>query len=217
MPNVKLTRVERRQDILQKAGRYFSLYGYDGVSMREIAVACRVNEALLYKHFKGKEDLFREVVKGLGEVIDGSLRKAAQAEPDGLSALRAVVKALVHGPEENLHVYAFLVHGMAASKRYESLRELVRGGFVKLNDFLQNLVERGIKDGTVKPDTDPTKCAWCILSRGLAARIITALRPEGITPEPSSDDETIEILVNCIASDDPVDRACSKITESTGS
>ncbi len=212
MSNVKLTRVERRQDILQKAGRYFSLYGYDGVSVREIAEACKVNEALLYKHFSGKEDLFREVVKGLGELIDGSLRKAAQAKPDGISALRSAVKAMVYGPEENLHVYAFLVHGMAASERYESLRELVQDGFVKLNDFLQTLIERGIKDGTVKPDTDPTKCAWCILSRGLAARITTALRPEGIIPEPFSDDETIEILVNCIASNHNRDKGCDFIS-----
>jgi AcrR family transcriptional regulator len=207
MHRKKLTGSERKQDILQKSARIFSLYGYDGVSMRQVAEECRVNEALLYKHFSGKADLFKEVIEGLGPLIDFNLRKIAQSEPDSLKSLKSVVKALVFEPEENLHILTLIIHGMAASERQEIMREIVRKGFAKLNDLIFELVEDGRLDGSMKPDVDSTKCAWCILSRSLCSRITIALKPTSPTLN-SIESSFIDLLLHCVNSDNESTRNC---------
>ena len=179
MPESKLKAEERRLDILRNAARTFAIYGLNGVSMKEIAHACRVNEALLYQHFSSKEELFREVINGIGEEIDGSLREIADSQPDGYSALLEVVKSLVYGRTEDIHVYAFIIHGMTASARHDDLRGLVGMGFAKLNKLFTELMNRGIEDGSLKPDLDISRCSWCIRSRGLAFRIMNSLITEG--------------------------------------
>lgn len=200
MAERKLTGKERRRDILDNAARVFALHGLDGASMREIARACKVNEALIYKHFPSKDDLVREVIAGIGRQIDDTLRGVAEDEPNGLAGLRSVLRALLFRPSENLHIYAFLAQGMTTPMRHESVSGLVGSGFAQLNEFLGELVDRGIKDGSLelKPGTDPARCSWCILSRGLAFRIVNALVPEGTSP-PSGEEQVVGFLLGCIS------------------
>jgi AcrR family transcriptional regulator len=207
MHRKKLTGSERKQDILQKSARIFSLYGYDGVSMRQVAEECRVNEALLYKHFSGKADLFKEVIEGLGPLIDFNLRKIAQGESDSFKSLESVVKALVFEPEENLHILTLIIHGMAASERQEIVREVVRKGFAKLNDLIFELIEDGRLDGSMKQDIDSVNCAWCILSRSMCSRISIALKPTG----PISDtvgNTFVGLLLDCVNSENDAHKNC---------
>lgn len=208
MARKKLTGVERKQDILEKSARHFSLYGYDGVSMRQIAEACMVNEALLYKHFKGKEELFQEVVSSLGPMIDDSLRRIARAQPNSMEALKCVIRALVFEPEENLQIYALMVHGTAASERHEGMRAHVRDGFSKLNELIFELLEAGKKDGTIRENIDPNKCAWCLLSRGLAYRITIALKPDVAAGIRETIIEITIQLLDCVSKERITDSPC---------
>jgi AcrR family transcriptional regulator len=52
-----------RSDILRAALAVFALRGLEGASMREIARNAKVDPALLYHYFKGKEDLFLSAVR----------------------------------------------------------------------------------------------------------------------------------------------------------
>lgn len=54
--------IARRQQLIQMALLLFSEKGYRGTSVRDIARAAGVNEALLYHYFSSKADLFREVL-----------------------------------------------------------------------------------------------------------------------------------------------------------
>lgn len=50
--------------------REFSMKGYYGTSMRDIAKAAGVSEALIYQHFSGKMDLYREIYFYLDPQVD---------------------------------------------------------------------------------------------------------------------------------------------------
>jgi len=165
--------------------------------MRDVARASNVNEALLYRHFENKQDLFREVIIGVQNEIDSSWRKIADDAPDGLSALRAVIVALLFGPIENLHVYSYLVHGMAVSTRDKGVRELVESGFAQLHSFFEGLLRRGISDGSIKHAADPRSCAWCILSRGLVCSIVSGVMPENCLLPPK-EEYIPDMLLQCI-------------------
>jgi TetR/AcrR family transcriptional regulator len=53
---------DTRVEILAAARRVFAQHGLDGTSVREVAGAARVNNAMIYYHFKDKEDLYRAVL-----------------------------------------------------------------------------------------------------------------------------------------------------------
>jgi AcrR family transcriptional regulator len=51
----------KRPVIVRSATSLFAKRGIDGTSMRDIADAAGVREAAIYRHFKGKDDLAREI------------------------------------------------------------------------------------------------------------------------------------------------------------
>jgi AcrR family transcriptional regulator len=55
---------ERVLQILAEAARIFASKGYDGASMRDIAVACGISKSLLYHHFANKEEIYARVAVG---------------------------------------------------------------------------------------------------------------------------------------------------------
>ena len=59
----KMNRSDRRQSILDAARPLFAQLGYQGASVRKIAKAAGVSEALLYQHFPSKKELYQEILK----------------------------------------------------------------------------------------------------------------------------------------------------------
>lgn len=53
---------DRRQQIIQVALELFARQGYKGTTTRQIAERARVNEALIFRHFPHKEDLYWAVI-----------------------------------------------------------------------------------------------------------------------------------------------------------
>jgi TetR/AcrR family transcriptional regulator len=53
---------DTRAAILAAARRVFAERGLDGTSVREVAEAARVNNAMIYYHFKDKDDLYQSVL-----------------------------------------------------------------------------------------------------------------------------------------------------------
>ena len=51
-----------KQRILQEALRLFSQKGYDAVSVEQIADAVGIKAPSLYKHYKGKQDIFDAIL-----------------------------------------------------------------------------------------------------------------------------------------------------------
>lgn len=61
----RLNASDRRQQILEVASGLFSRKGYQGTTTREIAETAGVNEALLFRHFPSKENLYWTMIEGL--------------------------------------------------------------------------------------------------------------------------------------------------------
>lgn len=55
--------VNRRDQILEKATHLFASGGYVGTSIRQIARACGITEAAIYRHFDSKLHLYEEVIR----------------------------------------------------------------------------------------------------------------------------------------------------------
>jgi AcrR family transcriptional regulator len=63
--STRLSAVDRRQQILEVASGLFARKGYQGTTTREIAEGAGVNEALLFRHFPSKENLYWILIEEL--------------------------------------------------------------------------------------------------------------------------------------------------------
>lgn len=61
---------ETRRTILQKAREAFAEYGFAGVNIRDIAREAGVTHSMITYHFGGKEQLWREAVRDMFEMLD---------------------------------------------------------------------------------------------------------------------------------------------------
>lgn len=71
-----------RAALIAAARRSFGKYGYDAVSLQQIADAARLTTGAIYHHFGGKRGLFEDVARGVEQhimeaVVNGALRHAA--------------------------------------------------------------------------------------------------------------------------------------------
>ena len=60
--SARLTAADRRRTILDAALRQFAERGYDGASVDDIAADAGINVAIIYRHFKSKEELHATVL-----------------------------------------------------------------------------------------------------------------------------------------------------------
>jgi AcrR family transcriptional regulator len=81
---VRMTSVERREQLIGVSRSLFASRGYEGTSVEEIAAAAQVSKPVVYEHFGGKEGLYAVVVdrevRTLLDGIRGSLTSGRQRE-----------------------------------------------------------------------------------------------------------------------------------------
>ncbi|WP_100964674.1 TetR/AcrR family transcriptional regulator [Bosea sp. FBZP-16] len=86
----------RIEQIAEAALRLFARYGYKRTSMDDIAREAGVARATLYLHFKGKDDVFRAMLAGLGGRVETRCREAL-ATPSPFSERLAALMEAHHG------------------------------------------------------------------------------------------------------------------------
>lgn len=85
MPVVRQTRIpapERKEKILAAAGELFSRKGFAGTTTKELALAAGINEALLFRHFGNKEELYWEVLEQRCKLGTGLKRMERRIEEE---------------------------------------------------------------------------------------------------------------------------------------
>ena len=90
----RMPALQRRQAILEASRPLFAQNGFRGTSVRDIARAANVSEALLYKHFASKEEIYEDVMDYAGKVSATGVDRLHDLEP-GTEALVAHIYFLV--------------------------------------------------------------------------------------------------------------------------
>ena len=95
----RLTAEQRREQLLEVAIDLFSRKGFKGTTTREIAQSAGVTEAIIFRHFSTKEELYaaiidRKVQSSQFEQWLGELREAMEANDDE-AVIRRLIQAIV--------------------------------------------------------------------------------------------------------------------------
>ncbi|MCA9453319.1 MAG: TetR/AcrR family transcriptional regulator, partial [Nitrospira sp.] len=62
VPSKRISGPVRKAKIIQSAASLFAKKGFNGTKTREIAHRAGVSEALIFKHFPSKEDLYAAIL-----------------------------------------------------------------------------------------------------------------------------------------------------------
>lgn len=65
----------------------FGRYGFEGVSIGDIAKAAKLSKGALYWHFQGKEALYLDCLKRLHAIFDSYIFDVMRAEPDPVKGI----------------------------------------------------------------------------------------------------------------------------------
>src|SRR5260370_21398503 len=80
MATIRLDSDERRKAIVAAAVPLFARKGFTGTTTKELAEAAGISEALLFRHFPSKKNLYGEILR-LGCEGDPALERLAALEP----------------------------------------------------------------------------------------------------------------------------------------
>jgi len=62
--------VDRKKQIIEQSMKLFARDGYDGVTIKQIARACKITEPALYRHFPSKKEIYNAVLDSLKTFLD---------------------------------------------------------------------------------------------------------------------------------------------------
>lgn len=156
---------ERRQEIIEAAGRVFKRKGYRATNLTDIATEAGTDRATLYYYISGKAELFDEVVSEVVEanaVLAESVRDSEQPAPE---KLRAVIAALMASYADNFpYLYVFVQENLShvAPERVEwsqRMRQLNH----RYEDALIGILHDGIEEGTLIAAGPPQIMAYGLL------------------------------------------------------
>jgi AcrR family transcriptional regulator len=160
----RLSAEERRHQILLKASEIFAEHGLDGTRTRDLAKACGINESLLYKHFSSKENLYKEA---MAHLHDQMVEMWRGGPPLAALSSAEIIKTAIENScsyfSQNPQIAANMLHGVAVTPRAPDMASQAMEWFSGYHKYVRSLLERGVADGSVKPDIDVEAAAISLI------------------------------------------------------
>jgi AcrR family transcriptional regulator len=149
---------ERRRQIIEAAATLFSRKGFRGTTTREIAEAVGVSEAMLFKHFATKEELYAAIieVKSHGRRVLDTVVEAAERDDDA-----EVLRTLARETIERTQVDPTLMRlTFFSALEGHALSEIMfRSRVQQFDDFLSRYIAKRIAAGAFRT-VDTLQATW---------------------------------------------------------
>ena len=156
---------ERRETVLQAAGKVFAARGLHGTPTMEIANAAGISQAYLFRLYPTKGELFLALVRRCNERIQRTfLDAAATAKASGEDVLKAMGIAYV-GLLSDRELLLGQLHSFAACDD-EAVRAEVRRGFGALVELVER--ESGAEGEAVR----------VFFAHGMLLNVLAAMRAD---------------------------------------
>ena len=158
MADKRMSGEERREQIILTAVELFAQAGFAGVTTRAIASGAGISEAMIYKHFSGKEELYDAVIKYYAEIAGGKVQKAFREEGGDyrekmLNTARYFIDFI--SKDQNIMrimLYSGLQEHPFAEKYFRAI------GF-HVFSTIQDAIAQAQADGLIRDDIDARYCS----------------------------------------------------------
>jgi len=163
MGRKRLPAKERRKQILLAAVRCFARHGYRGATTKRIAAEADVAEALLYRYFGSKRELFAESVSRVARHLLNGLKIVFEDHRDApVDALRAMLETYAEtlAAEDNL---AKMVFTVSAELDDPDVRDAFLPHQKRALKLIASAIRYWQKGGLVRRDVEPRSIAWLLI------------------------------------------------------
>jgi AcrR family transcriptional regulator len=160
----RLKAPERRNQLLRIAKELFSERGFENTTAKEIAEAAGVTEAIVFRHFGSKQELYANILDRKAEEIGiddwgSELDRLAKSENDGALVL-SVIRHILQADRQDPQFRRLLLR---AALTGHPLRKISAQRLLPLHRFLCAYVKKRQKRGAFQ-QCDPELAAHAIVS-----------------------------------------------------
>jgi len=180
-PSPRIPAAARKASIIRSAAAIFGEKGFNGTKTREIAARAGVSEALIFKHFPSKEDLYAAILTeksplpGLLERIKTLVEQRKDVE-----VFTMIAETIVGGaPDPNLMRLILF----SALESHELSDMFFQNHIRHFYDVLASYIEQRIEDGAFQP-VPPLVAARAFMGMLIYHRLLTVLFRAPLTQEP---------------------------------
>ena len=149
---VRLTRAERREQLIDVARALFAERGLEGTSVEEIAAHAGVSKPVVYEHFGGKEGLYAVVVDREVRTLHDAIRTAIttpRATPRALIELGTL--ALLDYIDDHPNGFRILSRDSSATSADGSFATILSDIASRVEDLLAHQFAKRDLDATTAP------------------------------------------------------------------
>ena len=141
-PHVRVPAEDRRQQIIEVARDLFASRGFEGTTTRQLAEEIGINEALLFRHFPTKEDLYWAVLQHMiaTQGTKDRLREHVSAGMSDRETLTAVAKDILN---RNVQLTRLLFYSVL--EKHELSERFFATHVVAYHEILADYIRAGIK------------------------------------------------------------------------
>lgn len=188
---------DRRRQLLQVAVESFARHGFSGTKTKDIAAAAGVSEAILFRHFATKEDLYHAILdekeasmgveRWLAEVQELAQRR------DDTALFRYLIRELIRSFQQDAAFHRLVLY---ASLEGHLLADLFHERFgLPRGDFLARYIAQRQKDRVFRK-CDPRIAVMFII--GAALQYALARHVLGAKNFPDDEETIVNQLVELI-------------------
>jgi AcrR family transcriptional regulator len=156
---MRLPASERKAQILKIATELFSELGYEGTKTSLIAHEARVNEAIIFRHFTNKEELYWAVLENTCCTIDSDnrLESILALDRPPYEALCELATELLIRAKKNPQMIRLLL--FAALEHHKLSQRFFRKFTATRYEQLADYIRAQAKSGVFRVDVDPLLAA----------------------------------------------------------
>jgi AcrR family transcriptional regulator len=156
LPDRTIAQEEKRRLLLEAAVRVFARKGYHASRVGDIAEEAGVAHGLLYHYYDSKEAVLRAVFRETWRALIETIRSVEQAGDPPREQLRKVAEILLRSWRRDPDLVRVLVLEVTRSQHLPGEMDEIAESF----EAIQEIVERGQADGTIRPDLDPRLASY---------------------------------------------------------
>ena len=192
-PRTRRVRGEiRKAGIIEAAASLFSEKGFNGTKTREIAACAGVSEALIFKHFPSKEDLYEAILEEESPVprLLAQIKELAQQRKD-VEVFRVIAETIVQGSPDSELMRLIL---FSALENHKLSNMFFKNHIRVFYDMLAGYIQQRIEEKVFRP-VSPIIAARGFMGMLIYHRLLTILFGARLSHDAKEISETFVTLM----------------------
>lgn len=147
------TKEDRRARIFDQARRLIGENGFEGLSLRKLAIASGVTVPTIYNLIGGKDKILLEMNAGMVRLIEHELTRIDQDHPLEIAEAVVIEATRITGEDENFHRAALVAsdHLHRTASEHADWRDLGRRAAGMQEMAARNAQKMGLLKGRISP------------------------------------------------------------------